>query len=693
MSKLTPSQELIANHQDGHSKVLAGAGSGKSATLISRVERLLAAGVLPSQILIVMFGSDPAKDFSDRLKDRLRIKNIPSVVTFHKLGSQFLIKILSDAGLVPKLPLETKEYKLKKACVKVMEKYLQKSSQQYAAALAFMSFIDLVKSTTDRPVEVFKAYRFSSEYSFFPEAFQTFERRRKEDKMRYFSDLIYDPMKFLLQNKEHIKLISNHFKHILLDEYQDINDIQELMIKMIAGDTASVMAVGDDDQCIYSWRGAKPHYMISGFDVDFPNPTVYYLPETFRYGHQISMAAYSLISNNIHRNAKCAVSSRHAQKTQITLDLEMPDQNSVAQHIMKYMASGNDTSLADIVVLVRAYSHAVPIEIGLLQAGISYRIEGGSPIFDADDIGSIITCLHLINNSYERLNDIQKADCGRKFVSSPALNLSFEELNKLKTEITKEPDGTPTFLDGMQFEVREDYVKRRLQSRANAWRTLSLERMNNPAEAIRYAMEIMGVLHDIEYTSKTPEEAQTKRERFEAIIKYAEHTGFDLNEFMAHIMDLMSKSQSNSQKSDSVCITSIHRSKGLEWPVVIMSGLAEGKFPCYRSDDEITLELIEDERRLFYVAMTRAQQQLILIAPNDPQLLTRLQAGCDKPPPVLMSGDACASRFLYEANPMLCQQAETLVGGNHVLLNQVSSPEKAVKYIVQVESVAQLYQE
>lgn len=691
---MTPHQTRAALHENGHAKVLAGAGSGKSTMLIERIDNLINNLKRSHETIgIVMFGADPAEKFKERLVKRLKSNQVPLVFTFHRLGSQFLIPILTKANLIPYARLEVSEHKLKKLCITVLGRYLQTSQQQYAAVHDFMSFIDLVKGTLkESPSSVFRRYEFKPELAFFVDAFKHFEKLRHQEKVRFFSDLIYDPVLFLKNNPEHIPLVANKFSDLMLDEYQDINDIQQLMIKMIAGTRANVMAVGDDDQCIYTWRGANPNYMIGEFDNDFPGPTVYELPDTFRYGHQIAMASAYLISNNKKRNNKLAVSTNKSPNTLLTLDLEIPGQASAALHIKQYMLGGSSRALSDVAVLVRAYSHAVSIEIGLLQEGIPYTVEGGAPIFEAEDIGSIVTSLHLINNSYERLTPPEKFEYASRFIKSPHIGLSFEEMKKLNGQVLTDPNGTPTYLDGMQFDVRENYIKGRLQKRANVWRNLALKTDTNPASAIKYAMQELGVEHDIQYSSKTPEEAQTKRERFEAFIRYAEHTGMDLPDFVSHIHGLIAKSKSQKTKeiSSNVLITSIHRAKGLEWPLVIMVGLTEGKFPCYKDDDELTIELLEDERRLFYVGMTRAMHQLILISPNDKRLLRHLEAGYDKPLENIQSGEGVASRFLYEINAYLCQAANQLVNGEHNLLRLVKSPQTAVNYLVRLEAVNKL---
>jgi DNA helicase II / ATP-dependent DNA helicase PcrA len=179
---MTPHQYKAANHTEGNAKVLAGAGSGKSATLIARIENLINKGCAPENILVVMFGADPAEQFKARLVKRLNTKNVPPVLTFHRLGGQFLIAALTKEKLIPYAKLEASEFKLKKMCISVLSKYLPTTQQQYAVVHDFMSFIDLVKGTLLKtPAEVFTAYEFKSENSFFIDGFKHFEKLRKHE--------------------------------------------------------------------------------------------------------------------------------------------------------------------------------------------------------------------------------------------------------------------------------------------------------------------------------------------------------------------------------------------------------------------------------------------------------------------------------------------------------------------------------
>lgn len=689
---LSPSQADAANHSKGHAKVIAGAGSGKTHTMVEREHNLIQSGIQPEAICTIMYNTDAADGFENRLKGRLNSRKRPFVKTFHSFCSQFLIAKLVEHKQMQPAKLETSDWALRKMCQSVLEPFVSDKKKLFSAACDFVGYIDLCKSVLAEPLHVFRKYEYAAEKLFYVDAFRKFERIRINANVRYFSDLIYDPIKFLIENPQHTQLVANWFDHIIVDEFQDINDIQFTMLKIIAGARANVMVVGDDDQCIYGWRGANPQYMISGFDKEFKDVKTFELPETFRYGPQLSMAAYSLISNNQNRTPKLAVSSVNSPDTQLTIDAAVAGQKSVCTHIERYLKSNPGATYNEIAVLVRAFSHAVPVEIALLEKGIPYIISGGKPLFEAPDVGAVMSGLYVISHSYETLHPIRQGELASRFASYPHLGLEKEKTYAMLNKIRKEPNEFGSIIDDATFDADSTVTKSRMRARIVAWKNLECCNITKPGDAIRYVMNELAIEHDIVYSNPTKEDQDIARERFEAIIAYAEQSGKTLIEFVDHVTQLMQASSKLSKSKEiAVTITSIHRAKGLEWPLVILPNLCEGKFPLIRAGVEPTLELFEDERRLFYVAFTRAINQIVLIAPQDPILLKQLGIGSDQIPEMLEPGHGTASRFLYELNVYLCQQASKLINGERAILTKVKSPLKVMQYLVRHEEIRDQY--
>lgn len=672
---LTPNQQLIANHTEGHSKVLASAGSGKTTTLVSRVQNLVASGVPHYQIISVMFNRDARDSYKDKLVRVYGKDKCPPVFTFHGLGTIILNKLI-EQGKLPKAKLETSDWKLTKMAMEVLDEWIGREPSKRMIAAEFISFVDLCKNSLGSPAAVFKEYDMPGKHSFFVDGFRLFEAARKKQRLRTFGDLIYEPVKFLMDNKDEVAQFANKYKHVIVDEFQDISDIQMEMVRIVAGQRASVMVVGDDDQCIYTWRGARPDYLIAGFDAVFKNAKTFYLDQTFRYGNQVAMAASYLIKNNTKRAPKLCVSAPNTPKTKIILDTEVVGQPSVPKQVASWVQSGR--KLSEIAVLVRSYSLAIPVEIALLQTGIPYRVEGGTPIFESFDIGALMAGLYQASGEFKNFKPADKLKFARAYILHPSLGLEFSYEQELTRELAANPSDPAAILDAFTYRLQAQWQKDRLIKRAAAWRNLAAMRGRSPRDVVDYIVDMTGVKHHIQYTAKSPEEAEDAWRRYEAIYQYADHIGQDLGGFVAHIEDLRKGYKADDSGGDALAITSVHRSKGLEWPFVIMPGLSQGKFPLISPGKNTD---IEDERRLFYVGITRAQERLVLICPKDNRLAKFLGHGADKPPEKLEASPATASQFIYESNLFLSQMADKLVAGTERLPAQIAAPDSAKQYI------------
>ena len=187
----------------------------------------------------------------------------------------------------------------------------------------------------------------------------------------------------MLADSELAAWVTDRVDHIIVDEYQDINESQQQLLKILAGSRAKVMVVGDVDQCIYEWRGARPEYITTRFQLDFPNPENYQLSYTFRYGHQLSLAANHLIAGNKKRDRKLCISHETNPKTIITC-LEEQKKHPAISVLSEWREKNR--SLRDAVVLVRLFAQSVPVELALLEAGIPYRLEGNAQVFDCSEV-------------------------------------------------------------------------------------------------------------------------------------------------------------------------------------------------------------------------------------------------------------------------------------------------------------------
>lgn len=663
---LTAEQLKSVQHSSGHALVIAVPGSGKSTSMVARMLYLMDQGVPASRIYCVMFNKAARDEFQEKIQRKLpnmKEEDLPRVKTFHGCGNE-LINLLTPRYLSREYKFVGSTGKQRSAAREVLLPYLGGDKRKVAGCLDdFLSFVDLVKSTSNEPSKVFTDLKGQFSSPWFVEAYNDFEKKRKRDKVRYFADLIYDPMMEVLRNPKARAAVAGLMDHLIVDEYQDINDIQQQMIKAMAGDKAQVMGVGDPDQCIYAWRGARPDFILTRFHEDFPNTTVYSFTRTFRYGHPLAIASNYVITNNDNRVDQLCVSGDKLYPTELSLEIESLKAPKVPEILANWCSADPSHRRQDAAVLVRNYSHAIPVEISLLNEGIPYRMVGGEPIFLKDEMAAILCALKIAAGTLFQKQDIDTRLVS-KFLQIPPLNLTYEDQQDLiYNKMASDPERAPELLGELKFRATKPGMAKGIDARATLWRNLASIGNWQPKELIEYFFNTGGMERYFRAISTAPEQYDEKLHLFETFARYAEimeEAGCTLQEFVGHIDTLISKSESMAKLDDPVLITSCHRSKGLEWDLVIMAGLSEGRFPFIPRDQKVPVSM-EDERRLFYVAMTRARKKLCFVIPNDPNLrhwLGNVQTGS---PVGLEPSHETASRFLYESNLFLAQLAEQIV--------------------------------
>ena len=373
----TSEQESVILSGEGHGRVAAVAGSGKTTTLVTRIIGLLLQGANPERVLILMFNKKAQEDFEKRLAYQCKkfgFETVPKVQTFHSYGMT-LCNAMMEEAVLPEMRFIFKEYEkdnLAKAELKKTAEIVAKQAPTGREAVKeFIEFIDLVKTDLVSPETVFERERMRSGLKHFIPAYKNFEKARKAKKVRFFSDYIRDPVKQLLKDDEARRLFSDRYDHIIVDEYQDINEVQQAMVKIIAGQRANVMVVGDADQCIYEWRGARPQYITELFEQDFNPCETYKLSYTFRNGHAISLAANSLIEHNVNRFDQFCLSGEATPQTQLKTHVARSGLHSSI--INNWTQRGGE--LSQVAILVRLYSMAADVEFDLL--GVRSLSNGG----------------------------------------------------------------------------------------------------------------------------------------------------------------------------------------------------------------------------------------------------------------------------------------------------------------------------
>lgn len=685
---LSPQQQEIVRHPfDQHALVLAVAGSGKSTTMVERIAMLVEAGRFdPTKIIAVMFNDAAAKNLKASLEKRLGKRNSPNSVTFHKMGTMTLRTLmLAKERFAEQWQFHGDPSKAERFTAEILESACRQYGHKYPRLVArdFLNFVDRVKSELKSPAEIFGLGLWPARYDWFVSWYHQFEKERQQKKVRFFSDLIYDPVRIMMDNPKAAAYVAGSLDHIVVDEYQDICNSQQELVRFCAGGHAKVMAVGDDDQTIYSWRGAKVDYILRGFHDDFPGATIYKLNRTWRYGHALSCASNYVITGNSDRAEKLCISGDKAPHTDLFLEYDSPigGKPKIVSIVDNWLKAGGN--LKEMVVLVRSYSKSAASQFDLLEHGIPFRIEGGeeASVLENKWVKCLIGWMKLAagqvaKNAYAGEPDIPSIIALRSFIDVPSLGLSWEArgiLAKLVLQYPQDGEGFSRFISSHvagQNQGQADRVARR----GKVWRKYRAigkgRDFPKPSLLLKELLYFLDIKKHIVQEASKQEDADEIISLIEAFEEYVKvnSKGRSLPAFMDHVQDLLDTSDKAKDATTALLITSCHRSKGMEWPCVIMPSLWQGSFPHVpRSIDPSKIEdHLQDERRLFYVAMTRAIKALYLIAPRDPRLhpwlLSCRGGNCDDVIP-FVKNSGVASQFLYESNLYLAKALPLIIAG------------------------------
>ncbi len=642
----TAEQLAVIHHPGGHARVDAVPGSGKTHTMVGRVAHLVRdRGVSPRRIMVLMFNKAAQLQFRERLRAALGpVGDEVTVRTYHSLGFK-LTELFVARGLLPDYRLATQEWEfnnLAKAALTFTfrNEFGAKAYPSDDIQNEFLLYVDLVKADRVPAWQRFEQLGFALEHSYLIEAFDRFEEARREQRVRFFADLLHEPVQLLHSRPETRELVTNKLDFVIADEYQDTNAIQEDLLRYIAGERAEVMVVGDVDQCIYEWRGARPELLVSGFAAHFPDPTAYTLSHTFRYGHAVSLLANSVIGHNQLRVDKLCLSEPTTPHTRVEPIRVGGKSHPAGALIDQWREEGR--LLADAVVLVRKFSQSIPVELALLEHGIPYRVEGRESLFHTREINALVTVLklasgRLYNGDPERVSrDIED------FLSVPHLGLKQKRLAAAARRMAGDQARAANLLDALKAESASPYQQGKIAERAALWQELQSGAWRDlaPAEVIIRHMARTDIRTQFRRLAANAEDAEEKLLACTGFTEFCRAQELGLDPLIDWIEQLRA-ADTASLPEDHLTVTTIHRAKGLEWPLVLLAGLSDAQFP----GGDISPEGEEAERRLFYVGITRAKERLVLALPADPQLDRCIREGRRDVPP-----DRMATRFVYEAN-------------------------------------------
>lgn len=584
--RLNPAQKEAVETLSGPLLILAGAGSGKTKTLTHRIANLIAQGTHPSEILALTFTNKAAKEMRKRLWTLLNDSQagdppfnfMPWMGTFHSICVKILRMEHENVGLTKNFVIYDTDDRL--ALIKRSMKSL-KITDKNLKPKAVEAAISKSKNAGVTPDEYAETAYYPNQQQI-AEIYKSYEDTRKKANAVDFDDLLLEVASLLKTRPDVRERWQTKFKQILIDEYQDTNHIQYQMVRLLVNENRNICVVGDDWQSIYSWRGAD-FTNILNFEKDFPGAKIIKLEQNYRSTGNILKASQKIIMQNTKRSEKeLFTDAGDGAKVQIE---RLADEQAEADWVARRILSlGRDYS--DYAVLYRTNAQSSAFERAFMLHRIPYKLIGGIRFYDRKEIKDIIAYLHLIVNPVDTV-------AFRRVINVPTRGIGEASLAKIE-------DGNIAALTPK--------ISRAFSSFQNLLTTLRRqnEQGTTPSELIE---TILAHTNYRDYLNDgDPLKAEEKIENLTVLIgEAAAYTSLD--EFLADAALMSSADESTS--SEAVTLMTLHAAKGLEFPVVFLVGLEEGLLPHIRSA-EAKEEDIEEERRLAYVGMTRAMEELLL---------------------------------------------------------------------------------
>ena len=596
---LNEAQATAVVAEDGPVLILAGAGSGKTKTLTHRIAHLVGEkGIWPNQILAVTFTNKAAKEMRERLAHLLGEPNtrgfMPWMGTFHGICVRLLRQDGGLIGIQANFVIydEDDRQGLIKQAMKDQGVTDAKIKPRVVSGM-----ISTAKNEMVGPEEFEQTANYPFQQSV-AKIYKAYERLRKEAGALDFDDLLLETVRLFKENEEARRKWQRQFVHIMIDEYQDTNAAQYSIVKSLVGPERNICVVGDDWQSIYSWRGAD-FTNILNFERDFPGALVIKLEQNYRSTGAILEAAHNVISKNVQRtDKKLWTDMGPGSPVQVH---ELYDEAEEARLVSSRISSQVMIAArkpSDFAVLYRTNAQSYTMERALLQARVPYQIVGGVRFYDRKEIKDIISYLRLIYQPNDRMSFSRIANVPTRSIGSSSLERFMNWQTGSGLDIIEALVRVHE-IDGLTPRAKNSFAK--LGELLDSFRGLDQE----PGAIIEQLLERSGYLA---YLRDGSPQAEDREENVSSLVSDSK-TFAALPEFLEEVALMTSADENKGEPS--VTLMTLHAAKGLEFPVVFMVGMEEGIFPHSRVYESGPSEL-EEERRLCYVGMTRAREELHL---------------------------------------------------------------------------------
>ncbi|MCT8002160.1 UvrD-helicase domain-containing protein [Sphingomonas sanguinis] len=599
---LNPAQREAVLTTDGPVLVLAGAGTGKTAALTARLAHLLyTRKAWPFEILSVTFTNKAAREMRERVGRLVgdAVEGMPWLGTFHAIGAKMLRRHAELVGLQSNFTILDTDDQLRLLKQLIVAADID---EKRFPARALGGLIDEWKNKGLVPgdIDAGEAERYANGQG--AELYRQYQERLRSVNACDFGDLLLHMLTILKTHHDVLEHYQQRFRYIMVDEYQDTNSVQYLWLRMLAQARKNIACVGDDDQSIYSWRGAQVENILR-FERDFPGAKVIRLEQNYRSTPHILGAASGVIANNGGRLGKTLWTELDVgEKVRVLGVWDGPEEaRRVGEEIEAAKRSG--TSYGDIAILVRASHQTREFEDRFIAIGMPYRIVGGFRFYERAEIRDALAYLRIVNQpsddlAFERIVNVPKRGLGDKALA--------------KIHQLARTEGLPLTIASARILDTDELTPQARRSLGNLvgdiarWRDMARD-LAHP-ELARQMLDESG--YTAMYQNEKSAEAAGRLENLSELVRAMEDYE-SLGAFLEHVSLVMDRD--GDQREPEVTIMTIHAAKGLEFDTVFLAGWEEGLFPSQRAIDEGGTRSLEEERRLAYVAITRARRKAVIL--------------------------------------------------------------------------------
>lgn len=602
---LNPQQKEAVEFNKYPNIIVAGAGSGKTRVLTYKIAYLLENGFEPSHILALTFTNKAAKEMKERIIQLVGKKAEQIWMgTFHSTFARILRAEANKIGYESNFSIYDREdsVSLVNNCIQALNISIDSLSSS-----AVQHKISFLKNQMISPEEYVKHIASNLIEKKIGEIYTEYNRRLKENNSLDFDDLLLKPIELFNNNQRILSKYRGQFKYILVDEYQDTNKAQYELLKLLTTSRIKICVVGDDAQSIYGWRGADINNMLN-FEKDFPKAKTFRLEQNYRSTGMILKAADSIIKNNVNQIRKTlwTENSEGEELSIIRCTDEKDEAYLIAKQIKKEITS-RKISLSDIAILYRINSQSRALEEALKREKLPYKIIGGVEFYRRKEVKDIIGYLRVLANQDDEESLLRIMNYPQRGIGNTSISKMIDFSRKLNISLFTTMSRV--------FEVIE--VKERIQKNVKQFK-LFLDKYNelksqlSLLELTSALIDELGILkmYKEENSHESMQRYENIQELLNGIAEFSkENPDATIDDFLADV-SLISGIDQYSDSQNSITLMTIHSSKGLEFPLVFITGCEEDIFPLnpkFDSDSKI-----EEERRLFYVALTRAEKKVFI---------------------------------------------------------------------------------